>query len=249
MNNIKLFYYINLEKRQNRNINVINQSKKSKILSKDLVRFNAVDGQTINLSDVDPKILNNKGRQVIESNKILTYGVSLTYGSLGCAISHYSLFKLCAETNNGSILILEDDIIINDTIDNVLYTVDNIDESDYDIFYIGCHRSGGMKYDTTKYDNIYKLGGNFWGGFAYVITAKCCQYLIDSVFPIGVQFDSAILRHVHAGKINALGFKYNIIKTPGLFHSDNQGKNGLLKNRPVNNKKNADPWSTVFNDK
>lgn len=249
MNNIKLFYYINLQRRPNRNNNVINQCKKSKILSSSLIRFDAIDGQNIILDHVDPQILNNKGKKVIQSNKIITYGVSLTYGSLGCAISHHSLFKLCAENNDGSILILEDDIIVDDAIDNILYAIDNISTTDYDIFYIGCHRSGNMRYESTKYDNIYKYSGNFWGGFAYVLTPKCCQYLIEKVFPIGYQFDSEILRHVHGNKITALGFRHNIIKTAGLFVTDNQGKNGLIKNRPLNNNKNTDPWSMVFDNK
>jgi GR25 family glycosyltransferase involved in LPS biosynthesis len=239
--NINKFYYINLDRREDRRKHLLNEIKKSNILQSKMQRYCAVDGLYLNPETISEQIISNRGKEAIIQKKIYLYGVTLTYGSAACAISHYALFKNCADSNDGNILILEDDIVIDSKIDNYLYIIDNCN-IDYDIFYLGYHSSG----KNTKIDcideqyEICSLGGVFWGGFAYILTPKACQFIVDNVFPISKQFDSEINDRVRQKKIKTLCFKKKIIKC-GQFGSDNQGKNGLINKRFT-----SEVWNEVF---
>jgi GR25 family glycosyltransferase involved in LPS biosynthesis len=235
------FYYINLDRRIDRKNNIENQIKSSKILKKELKRYPAIDGSQLYLNLIDENIVTEYGKKTIASKEILLYGVSLTYGSLGCAISHYNLFKKCAEKNNGNMLILEDDIIINKNIDYYINLINSI-SLEYDIFYLGIHKSSNTQKNMID-KNICELNGVFWGGFGYVVTPKVCKFIVEKIFPISKQFDSAINDRVRSKKIKALCFYSDVIKS-GSFGTDNQGKNGLRTKIFDHN-----PWVKVFMDK
>lgn len=236
---ITSFFYINLDRRYDRLNNVKKEIQKSNILKKNIKRYQAIDGQTIDLESVS-EFITKKGLNIVKEKKIHHYGVTLTYGSLGCAISHYNLFKHCSENQDGNILILEDDIKISHNIDKYIQQINETKEY-YDIFYLGLHRGKHTKTNPTKNPNIIRLGGYFWGGFAYVLTPKACRYIINRVFPISQQFDSEINIHARQGKIICLAFNTNLIKS-GSFSSDNQGKSGLKHKE----NKDKDLWLDLF---
>lgn len=239
LNNISKYYYINLDRRKDRYKHIIGEINKSQILKSNIIRYNAVDGIDIDIKNISNKIITPHGISTIIKKKIIHYGITLTFGSAACAISHYNLFKICAEENNGNILILEDDIIIDPDLDNYLQLIDK--HEDYDIFYLGYHSSQHTKkIPIDDQNNICYLRGIFWGGFGYILTPKACQYIISNIFPISKQFDSAINEKVRQNKIKTLTFTKKIVKC-GQFKSDNQGKDGL-KNKNSQN----DPWSEVF---
>jgi glycosyl transferase family 25 len=240
---ISSFFYINLDRRVDRLQNIQKEIKKSNILSKNIKKYQAIDGQNIDLEKLSNFIITKRGSDLVREKKILHYGVTLTYGSLGCAVSHYNLFKYCAEKNNGSILILEDDIKIDYDIDKYIQIVDQTKEY-YDIFYLGFHRSRHTKTTPTDNSDILKLSGYFWGGFAYILTPKACKYIINNVFPISQQFDSEINKQARLGKLACLTFNTNIVKM-GSFTSDNQGKYGL-KHNGNNKNKEKDIWLDLF---
>lgn len=239
INDIKYFYYINLASRKDRQSNIEKQIRNSSILSNSLKRFNAINGYDIDLEKIDNKILTAQGKKDIEDRKIKWFGITLTYGSLACAMSHYELFKICANNNDGNILILEDDVILPTDIDDYLDIIQNTE--DYDIFYLGIHHNYYTTKQKTEQKNVFNLSGTFWGCFAYVLTPRACSYIINNVFPITVQFDSGIGQQIRKNKLKALCFESNIIKC-GQFGTDNQGQNGL-KNKQIS----FNAWNQVFN--
>lgn len=239
MNNIKHFYYINLDRRSDRKKHIEKEIEKSSILKKNLQRYPAIDGSILDLDSVDRKIATERGISTVRDKKIHHYGITLTYGSLGCAISHYNLYKICAESDDGNMLILEDDIILHDDIDRYLAMAQN-SYINYDIFYFGLHRHASIKTIETSEKELYYLDGTFWGCFGYIVTPKVCRFMMDNVFPVSKQFDSVINEKIRQQKITAVGFTYNIIKS-GHFGTDNQGKSGLKHKDP-----NCDAWSEVF---
>lgn len=238
---ISQFYYINLDRRKDRLKNILKEIKKSVVIKDNIVRYSGIDGRELDLFSVPQYILKNKNSiENIKSKKIYSYGVSLTYGSLACAISHYNLFNKCYENNNGNILILEDDVLISSDIDLYLEKINGCNLH-YDIFYLGIHRSKHSKLIKTEYADIFNLKGIFWGGFAYVLTPRACEFIIKNVFPISQQFDSAINQQINHNNLTALYFGHNVIKS-GHFLSDNQGKNGLINNR----QHDRDVWFDLF---
>ena len=97
------------------------------------------------------------------------------------------------------------------------------------------------KFIKTEKENIFNLRGIFWGGFAYILTPRACEFIIKNVFPIAQQFDSAINKKINNNDLTAMYFGHNVIKS-GHFLSDNQGKNGLINNV----RDNPDYWLDLF---
>ena len=80
-------YYINLERRKDRNEECIEELKKYNIIAE---RFEAVDGNTL---------VDNNWRH--------------SMGNLGCVNSHLNLIIKAKENNYKNVLILEDDVVFN----------------------------------------------------------------------------------------------------------------------------------------
>lgn len=232
------YYYINLDKRKERNLHFLAEIKKSKLLNSNIKRYSAVDGFDLDIKNISDKILTPESKRalLIPGNK--TFGISLTHGAVGCAMSHYQLYEKCVKDDE-PFLILEDDIIVDPKID--YYIEDYIEYFKYDLLYFGFHR-----HSHTEIKNIHpiinRIKGNIWGTFAYVVTPKFCQYAIDYVFPINIQFDSEISKHINKDKIIALAFNTNIIQAKHLG-SDIQGYHGNKFNHKFHHR---DPWAEVF---
>ena len=58
-----------------------------------------------------------------------------TYGEVGCALSHYSLWKKMIDENIEQALILEDDVVIKNP--DFISIIDNIPTDAYDLIYLG----------------------------------------------------------------------------------------------------------------
>jgi GR25 family glycosyltransferase involved in LPS biosynthesis len=238
-------YYINLEHREDRNKNIIEQKSKSKFLEKNLLRYNGIDGKKLNILQISNDILTKKGRNIILSNKVHHWGVDLTYGSMGCALSHYYLYKECLENNYNSILIFEDDIIIDDKIDSYIEEIEKLDFTEFDILYLGCHHKPSIKPTANKL--FKRVFSNIYGAFAYLVTQQGAKNLLEKIFPISVQFDSEILKKIYQQKLIAYITNPKIVTSSDVFQSDNQGKFGLLPSSKFINV--YDAWDIVFNNK
>jgi len=191
-------YYVNLLADRNKNIFFQHQISNT-ILKDKCIRFDAVDGRKINIDNIDRSIITDNGRRQIIQKKQQTYGVSLTYGSLGCALSHKKIWEECI-TANKPFLILEDDIIphknFNTIFTNICHRLSSID---YDIFYIGYNEIPGFK--KTKIDDVVsKAAGFITGTYGYICTPIAAKKLL-TIFPLNKQVDSSISDNLNKFKV------------------------------------------------
>jgi glycosyl transferase family 25 len=187
-------YYINLDEDNKKNNYFLTQINQTSLKDK-CEKFNAINGKIIDINNIDDTIITSNARNSITSQKQKIYGVSLTYGSLGCALSHKKLWEECVE-NNISYLIFEDDIIphknFNNIFNQILSSLNNIK---YDIFYLGYNEIPGFRKIKIN-DVISKPGGLITGMYAYMVSPQGAKQLL-SIFPLNKQIDSSISDNIH----------------------------------------------------
>jgi len=108
-------YYINLDKRPEKRTNIESQIMSLKKLTGNIIRFRATDGRK--LSAIDPQIVDGQGVNDL-NNPRKTFGLSLTKGAIGCALSHKTIWEEVVETKKDLVLILEDDAVIRFSVEN-----------------------------------------------------------------------------------------------------------------------------------
>lgn len=185
-------YYINLDRRVDRNKNVIEQLKKHNLHA---TRVTAVDGTKLN--NISNAIVTKNG--IERMNKKLF--VSLTNGGIGCAMSHRNIWLDIQKTKKNNCLILEDDITINDNFSSKLNFYLNNVPDDYDILFLGYHPSSlkhvitnSQEYDYNNYNdsaNIFIRSNRVYGLFGYIVSQKGVDKLLK-LFPITNQIDTEI---------------------------------------------------------
>ena len=186
-------YYINLDEDKNKKVYFEQEIKKSKFLSKTCKRYEAVIGKYLDIRLIPESIVTTKAKNDIIKQKQRQYGVSLTYGSLACALSHNLIYEECKDSHR-PFLVLEDDIIINERFDqdlsSVLQEVENIN-SPYDIIYLGCNEIPGFQKKIIN-NIISRPRGLITGTYGYVLSQSGSKKLLDLIFPLYKQIDSCI---------------------------------------------------------
>lgn len=186
--------YINLDRRLDRNLNVIEQLKKVG-LEKMSERFSAIDGKKLDLNNMDTNIISPGGIEYAKKSDIIY--THLTVGAIGCAMSHKAIYQKILDENINSCLILEDDITIDDRFNEKINILENYikqNRLDFDLFFLGFHPG-------TTYDNTYKYK-SVYGLFGYIVTNSGAKKLLD-LFPITYQIDTEISKNTD--KINIYG--------------------------------------------
>jgi GR25 family glycosyltransferase involved in LPS biosynthesis len=83
----------------------------------------------------------------------------MTKGGIGCALSHYNVYKKIVKDKIKKCLILEDDIIINTNFINKCNEINNMINYDYDLLFIGYHKDS--LHFSIKYDSNFNKNHNF----------------------------------------------------------------------------------------
>tara|TARA_Y100001958_G_C21077724_1_gene435075 strand:+ start:48 stop:878 length:831 start_codon:yes stop_codon:yes gene_type:complete len=200
--NIELFsnndyeiYYINLDRRKDRDKKCRNELSKSNLL-KNYKRFSAVDGKDVQL------------------DKYLHFNVDnmeKKRGWIGCAESHIALWEKCVELNK-NILVFEDDVILKDDYNqNMNISLNNLPDN-FDIIYY--HTVTYAKYDSyNKY--YYKLKDSNYSTINYLLHPSGAKKLLEYIKPYNpsVQVDTYIVRMTKTNKLNAYLFTLPTIYT------------------------------------
>lgn len=183
-------YFINLDEDTNKRIYFEKEIKKS-ILAKKCKKYTAVIGKYLDIRLIPNSIITESAKQDVLQRKQRTYGISLTYGSLACALSHYFIYKECEQAQK-PYLIFEDDIIIDNNFDiDLNRVISNIADRDYDILYLGYNEIGGFA-KTQINDVLSEPRGLITGLYGYVVTPSGAKKLLKSIFPLNKQIDSSI---------------------------------------------------------
>lgn len=210
-------YYINLDKHKDRLSHTHLELSKSKLLNS-AIRFCGVDGSTIDLLEIDKSIITDSARSDIKSGVQKTFGISLTYGSLGCALSHKKIFEECSSAQK-PFLVLEDDFIIDFNFDADLENVIKNLPGEYDLLYLGFHDIPSAKIDIIN-NYIGIPTGLTCGTYGYIINPSGAKKLLETIFPLECQIDSMISRNLH--KLKTYCSKDRLIKMSWDFPSNTQ---------------------------
>jgi GR25 family glycosyltransferase involved in LPS biosynthesis len=153
-------------------------------------RIDAVNGNKISIVDIDPLLLTHQGKlDAIDGTK---HYPAMTRGGVGCALSHWKIYKKMIDDQIDTALILEDDININvndrgDFMRRLEHIVSTAPDG-FDAIYVGY--SGKMNYYGER-DGIFRKANRVYGTFGYVIT-KACAIKMLNMFPVSEQIDTVL---------------------------------------------------------
>ena len=219
-------FVINLPRNEDRLARFRQQIADSDFGDIEVNKFDAIDGKTTDIT----KWLNNDTQQELKEvtrNNYRTSHYQLTYGGVGCFLSHYSLAKQLKENTDASInqyLIFEDDVDIPPVFMETLARVMEDLPDDWDIVLLGTHRINGGPIIKSKNDTgVFQFvkANAFWGMFAYVINKRGASVFVDEVAaqPIDGQVDAYLSRMNQQNKLNiyAINPTQQIAESKGKF--------------------------------
>lgn len=236
-------YIINLSRRNDKRKHMVNELTKLKGAGTELnhVFFDAIDG--------NDKEVTSQYKFHIPNWFDLNSGKAMTNGEVGCALSHYSVWKdivASVENNNLSqncnVLILEDDVIFLDNFMEKMQLYINEIDLKYDMIYV--HRKPlniENEIQLTQHINIIKK--SYWtcgyiltyGGAKKLINSNYLDNLIpvDEFLPImyGCNVYGFEKKYESCEKINCYALNPNLLKLTGNAFSDSE----TFHSQPFNN--------------
>jgi len=236
-------YYINLDEDDNKKKYFQTEIAKSRFLSEKAKRYSAVIGKYIDIRLISDSIITERARTEIMSKNQKIFGISLTYGSLGCAMSHYLIYQEC-KGRHKPFLILEDDIIISTDFDNQLLVFLNEIESnklEYDIIYLGFNEIPGFNKKILN-NVVSKPTGFITGTYGMIVSNKGADKILKEVFPLNQQIDSSISHNLE--KFDVLCPTQKIVKVNLGFGSKTQSKTSCINQ--YNYEAIEDSWMKLF---
>jgi GR25 family glycosyltransferase involved in LPS biosynthesis len=201
--------YINLDRRSDRNQNVINELTKIDLYNENVIRIPGVDWKTIDFTNLSRDIITETGI-VNALDKNAPVYIPMTKGGIGVALAHRNAFLKVLELEDEYVLILEDDIhIVSDfkeKLNEYLKTIPT-----FDILFIGFHQIIPNYNIMTE---IYTQPYNIWGLFSYIINKKAATELLK-IFPINEQIDTEISKAFPFLNVYCLNYENRLIHSEG----------------------------------
>lgn len=212
-------YYINLDEDVKKKQYFEEEIKKSYV-HRICKRFDAVIGKYLDIRLIPDTIITQHAKNEVLEKKQKVYGISLTYGSLACALSHYFIYKECAVATK-PYLIFEDDAILDREFDHHLSGILKAIPDDYDILYLGYNEIPGFGKDKIS-EFISKPKGLITGLYGYILSNSGAKKLLGTIFPLNKQIDSSISDNI--GKFTTYCSTQRIVGVRVDFGSKTQQK-------------------------
>lgn len=149
-------FHINLDRRVDRNDNIINELNKYGIISN---RISAIDGSVAEI----PDYWNN------------------SKGSYGCLISHLNIIRHAKDMKYDNILILEDDVVFNEDINLIFESYFNEVPNDWDILYFSGNHNEHCGYTVDKISEKVIKCKMTYSTHSYCINSKFYDTLISTL--------------------------------------------------------------------
>jgi len=179
-------FYINLDKRKDRNEKMITLLNERNLLNK-AERISAIIGNDLKMSELKNLVSQNilKPQLITElENNNKPY---LSGPEIGCALSHRSIWKLIVDKKIKEALILEDDCYINNNFIEKFNELKTYFPADYDIIFLGYTFFNPF---SLKKINPYIYKSNLvYGTHGYLISNKGANKLLESFFPLEEPLD------------------------------------------------------------
>jgi len=193
-------FVINLDKDKKRYQEFMEYYHDSDFLDIPCERFPAINGKNVNCNDY----LSEHAKQ--EFYEVNTQGYrtkhhQLTYGGMGCFLSHYTLAKqlLNEKEDNTQYIVFEDDIICKSNTKRMLDKYTQKAPKGWDFL--------SFQQWKLKGDNVnkyYKKPNSFWGTGLYIINKSGARKLLDEVNSVKIdgQIDAYLSRMSQQNKMN-----------------------------------------------
>jgi GR25 family glycosyltransferase involved in LPS biosynthesis len=171
-------------------------------------RFPAILGKTVDFNTwLTPEAIEELN--ITELTKERTHHYQLTYGGVGCFLSHYMLAKqLLSDDNTDYYIICEDDIIFyKNMIESINYYLSEA-PNDWDII----HFITSRKINYKVMGMFFKPKG-FWGTQCYIINKQGAKKIVGEVHKekIDAQIDAYLSRMIQQNKINIYITNKNLV--------------------------------------
>ena len=212
MNNINKLYYINLDKRSDRNKHFIDECKKANIPDYKIKRFSAFDGDSYNFDEDDLNLF----------NKVDYKGKPFEKKIIGNQLSHYYILQEMIENNYKYIIICQDDVIFKDNFINHLNKVVNNIPSNAEIVNIGFH-----KYAAYEHFIPWDLNSNEFDDFNELGEIKVNDYICH----LKKTINPCSLAYIVT--LNGAKNLVNFFKNYGFFRATDWNYNDYLNNRNI----------------
>ena len=191
-NEIDKMYYINLDRRQDRNLHFLKLCKKYNFNMNNVIRFKGLDGLTYNFTKKEINMFNNADFINLDNKNKL----------MGNQLSHYYILKEMIKNNYNYILIFQDDVIFRDDFNKQInYLMKNI-PVDAEIINIGFHKESNNAYfkeidfNNSKESHIpiKKIINDYVGiledsinpcSLAYLVTLQGAKNLVEYFNKVG----------------------------------------------------------------
>ena len=220
-NKINKVFLINLPKRKDR----LNLFKINYNFNIPLNIISAVDGYNLDINELyKKKILGLHGYNSIINNKNgkrKNHYELTNKGSIGCYLSHYSIWK--NEKDFEICFIFEDDCVFNNiTLQEIYYRISLL-PNDWDIYLLS---NPNHCYKIVEYDNDILKVKRFFLTNAYIIKKKAINKILNTntIFPINQQIDSYLSELAMDYDLNIYihNYKYKYYEQNNIFMSDIQ---------------------------
>jgi len=178
-------YIINLERSAVRRRHILSEAEKCGL---DYEFIKAVDGQALTQSDIE---------ELCDLEAVKASPDWLTPGMLGCALSHYQIYRRIAEADDEMAFVLEDDMVLPRDLPELLDGISAKIASNeiITLYYFSFSPCLLSKQDAVRATDGYELYFPIdvsqpitTGG--YVITKKAAESLLKIILPIRVGPDS-----------------------------------------------------------
>ena len=203
-------YVINMDKDVERYDKIASYYHNSDLSELPLERYSAVVGKNVEPTDWLTDDAINDFKQVL-NNGYRTHHYQLTYGGIGCFLSHYNLAKqLLSEKSVDAYIVFEDDTAIPRNLLSHIETQMSELPEDWDYLMFYTIRANGDPI-TNKLNKLK----SFWGLNGYIINKKGARKLVEetNANKIDGQIDSYLSRMIQQNKMNIYSTKKHLVKS------------------------------------
>ena len=193
-------YLINLEYRKDR-FEITNNLLKDYNFN-DVIRFPAVIGKNISKEELIKIVEPSAIKSIL--NNYRTDHHELSYGAVGCYLSHVNIWKKFEFDNLDYAIIFEDDALPNFSFFELKDIITNYVPDDWDIILFG-----GLYNNSTKINDYVIKIFTFYQTHAYIINKKGALKLLSKAFPIKKQIDSWLSDLASSNEVNIYGITKN----------------------------------------
>ena len=219
------YFCVNLDRRTDRLISIVDQIKKSQLLSNHIKKFTAIDGRDINPHWIPSSLITRRAYSDLISGLPVQRGLSITPGALGFYLTHTKIFEH-AVNNKKTLFVMDDDIDIHNNFDQELEQILSELPDTFDFCYLGYYDTKYEKLDFSK--KLFIPKGQFCGTHAYIVSPHGAQKILNLIYPIDIQLDSKL--YTIQNNIAYYAAHDRLAMYKDVLSTDIQHESGCIKN-------------------